>query len=195
MIRCHAHTILHMSRTARRTQLDLLGYEAHNMTSSVIFAHFSRFPLIYELYIEENRMFEISKLGRLVLTILLRQKLKALPEHSSLDTLCSSLSKYFTYKNARIRSNFVVKDNDYDFPEPPLSENTLQCFTPATTNEVFNIITKSPNKSCDLDPFPTLLLKKLYQSTHLSHYYYHKPFNAGWSCSTGFQTSSCKSSY
>ena len=91
--------------------------------------------------------------------ILHRQKLKALPEHSSLDTLCSSFSKYFTDKIARIRSNFVINNNDYDFPEPPLSEKTLQSFTPATTNEVLIIIKKYPNKSCDLDPFPTLLLK------------------------------------
>ena len=39
------------------------------------------------------------------------------------------------------------------------SENTLQCLTPATTNEVLIIIKTSPNKLCDLDPFPTLLLK------------------------------------
>ena len=31
-------------------------------------------------------------------TILHRQKLKALPEHSSLDILCSSFSKYYTDK-------------------------------------------------------------------------------------------------
>ena len=35
----------------------------------------------------------------------------------------------------------------------------MQCFTPAATNEVLIIIKKSPNKSYDLDPFPTLLLK------------------------------------
>ena len=90
-------------------------------------------------------------------TILHHQKLKALPEHSSLDTLCSSFSKYFTDKTACIRSNFFINDK-YDFPEPPLSENTLQCFTPATTSEDLIIIKKS-NKSCDLDSFPTLLLK------------------------------------
>ena len=39
--------------------------------------------------------------------------------------------------------------------ELPLSVNTLQRFTPATTNEVLIIIKKSRNKSCDLDPFPT----------------------------------------
>ena len=75
-------------------------------------------------------------------TILHRQKLKALPEHSSLDTLCSSFSKYFTDKIAHIRSNFVINDNDNDFPEPPLSEKTLQSFTLATTNEVLVIIKK-----------------------------------------------------
>ena len=73
-------------------------------------------------------------------------------------------------------------------------KKTLQSFTSATTNEVLIIIKKYPNKSCDLDPLPTLT-KKLYRSTHLSHYYYHKPFNAEWSCSTQFQISSCKSSY
>ena len=93
-------------------------------------------------------------------TILHRQKLKALPEHSPSDTLCSSFSIYFTDTIARIRSNFFINDNDYDFPVPPLSENTRQWFTPATTSEVLIIIKKkSPNKSCDLDPFPTLLLK------------------------------------
>ena len=53
----------------------------------------------------------------------------------------------------------MIYDNDYDFPEQQLSEKTLQCFTPATTNEVLIIIKKYPNKSCDLDPFPTILLK------------------------------------
>ena len=48
---------------------------------------------------------------------------------------------------------------DYDFPEPPCSKNTLQCFTPATTNEVLIIIKKSHNKSFDLDAFRTLLPK------------------------------------
>ena len=34
-----------------------------------------------------------------------------------------------------------------------------------------------------------LLIKFSSSLKHLSHYYYHKPFNAGQSCSTGFQTS------
>ena len=87
-----------------------------------------------------------------------RQKLKALPEHSSLDTSCSSFSKYFTDKTARIRSNFVIDDNDYVFPEPPPSENTLQSHLQLLMKFSL-LLKKSPNKSCDLDPFPSLLLK------------------------------------
>ena len=86
-------------------------------------------------------------------------EIKTLSEHSSLDTLCSSFSKYFTDKIARIRSNFVINDNDYNFPESQLSEKTLQSFTPATTNEVSLLLKNYHNKSCDLDPFSTLLLK------------------------------------
>ena len=33
-------------------------------------------------------------------------------------------------------------------------------FTPPTTSEVRTIILKCPNKSCNLEPFPTFLLKR-----------------------------------
>ena len=35
----------------------------------------------------------------------------------------------------------------------------LASFTPATVDEVRTVIMSSPNKSCDLDPLPTTLLK------------------------------------
>ena len=90
-------------------------------------------------------------------TVLHRQESKALPEYSLLSTLCTLLGtlctllgtlctsffKYFINKIAHIRLRFVINDNDYDFPERPTSENTLQCFTPAITSEVFIIIKKS----------------------------------------------------
>ena len=39
-------------------------------------------------------------------------------------------------------------------------ENTMDQFAPTTTSEVRTIILKSTNASCDLDPFPTRLLKQ-----------------------------------
>ena len=91
--------------------------------------------------------------------ILHREKSKPLPDYTSLDTLCSSFSKFFTDKITRIRSNFVKNDHGRDFPEPPHVENTMDQFTHTTTSEVRSIILKSTNASCDLDPFPTRLLK------------------------------------
>ena len=55
--------------------------------------------------------------------ILHREKSKPLPEHTSLDTLCSSFSKFFTDKITLIRSNFVTNDHSHNFPEPPHVEN------------------------------------------------------------------------
>ena len=88
-----------------------------------------------------------------------REKSKALPDHTSLDTLCSSFSKFFTDKITLIRSNFVTNDHSHDLPEPPHVENTMDQFTPTTTSEVWSIILKFTNASCDLDQIPTRLLK------------------------------------
>ena len=91
--------------------------------------------------------------------ILHREKSKPLPEHTSLDTLCSSFSKFFTDKITLIRSNFVTNDHSHNFPKTPHVENVMNQSTPTTTSEVRSIIIKSTNASCDLDPFPTRLLK------------------------------------
>ena len=43
--------------------------------------------------------------------------------------------------------------------DSPQVNSLLASFTPATVDEVRKIIMSSPNKSCDLDPLPTTLLK------------------------------------
>ena len=91
--------------------------------------------------------------------ILYREKSKPLPDYISPDTLCSSFSKFFTYKITLIHSNFVKNDCSRDFPEPLHLENATDQFTHTTTSEVRSIILKSTNASFDLDLFPTRLLK------------------------------------
>ena len=106
-------------------------------------------------------------------TIPHREKSKPLPYYTSLDTLGSSFSsKFFTDKITRIRSNFVKNDHSRDFPEPPHVENTMDQFTHTTTSEVRSIILKSTNASCDLDPFPTRLLKHYWWSDCTYHSYH-----------------------
>ena len=48
--------------------------------------------------------------------------------------------------------------NKVEVQPPPIS-SLLSSFTPATAEEVRQIIMSSPNKFCDLDPMPTVLLK------------------------------------
>ena len=91
--------------------------------------------------------------------ILDREISKPLPDHTSLDTLCSSFSMFFTDKITLIRSNFVTNYHSHNFPEPPHVENIMNKFTPTTNREVRSIILKSTNASCGLDSFPTRLLK------------------------------------
>ena len=140
----------------------------------------SRFPLDRSRYTKQlhlcNRMMSKSKsdyytsllsnnsanprqMWNSVNKILHREKSKPLPDHTSLDTLGSFFSKFFTDKITHIRSNFVTNDHSHNFPEPPHVENIISEFTPTTTREVRSIILKSTNASCDLDPFPTRLLK------------------------------------
>ena len=94
-----------------------------------------------------------------VTKMLHREKSKPLPDHTFLYAPCSSFSKFFTDNITLIRSNFVTNGHSHDFPEPPHVEYTMDQFTPTTTSEVRSIILKSTNASCDLDPFPTRLLK------------------------------------
>ena len=61
-----------------------------------------------------------------------REKSKPLPDYTSLDTLCSSFSKFFTNKITLIRSNFFKNDQSRDIPEPPHVENTMDQFTHTT---------------------------------------------------------------
>ena len=68
--------------------------------------------------------------------ILHREKSKPLPDYTSLDTLCSSFSKFFNDKIILIRSNFVENDHSRDFPEPRHVENNMDQFTHTTTSEV-----------------------------------------------------------
>ena len=91
--------------------------------------------------------------------ILHRRAAPSLPKHNSLCSLCDLFSGYFKDKITRIQSSFPVHMlNKVEVQPPPIS-SLLSSFTPATAEEVRQIIMSSPNKFCDLDPMPTVLLK------------------------------------
>ena len=88
-----------------------------------------------------------------------------LPTHESAEELATIFGDFYTDKVATIRRNINI-GNPSDIYETALYNDVmfdgipLQRFLPATHDEVKRIITNSPNKSCDLDPIPTRLLRQ-----------------------------------
>ena len=63
----------------------------------------------------------------------------------------------------RIKISSAMPSNqipDPHTPEPPSTPSSLFQFQPVTPDEITKIILLSPDKSCDLDPIPTSLLKQ-----------------------------------
>ena len=84
-----------------------------------------------------------------------------LPSHSSSNELAQDFSEFFVNKIEGIRSNISsqTKSNSDTLVMENSKERFLE-FTPASEKEVAEIISKSANKSCELDPIPTWLLKE-----------------------------------
>ena len=82
------------------------------------------------------------------------------PHHTDSATLSNRFSAFFHNKIQSIKANIMI-----DTSIPPLTElrytgPRLAVFQPVITIEVHKLILSTPNKSCDLDPIPTTLLKQ-----------------------------------
>ena len=88
-----------------------------------------------------------------------------LPTHESAEQFANIFGDFYIDKIAAIRRNINI-GNPCDIYETALDDDVmfdgipLQRFLPATHDEVKRIITNSPNKTCDLDPIPTRLLRQ-----------------------------------
>jgi len=82
----------------------------------------------------------------------------SLPAHDSTNSLYNSFYKHFNDKITQIHASFPVSASscNIDFP---VVHHPCSVFTPALLTEVPKLIWSSPNKSCELDPIPTFLLK------------------------------------
>jgi hypothetical protein len=85
-----------------------------------------------------------------------------LPSYSSPKQLANQFSDFFIGKIETIRNNIssqIQTDSDLDSIETDYIGVNFVEFTQTCEDEVKSIIKKSANKSCDLDPIPTWLLK------------------------------------
>ena len=99
-----------------------------------------------------------KKLWKTINNILHRTPTPSMPAAIDIKSLSESFSNFFIDKITKIRMNFRdVKS----LPkiESPKIVSPLTGFEAATTDEIKKLITKSPSKTCDLDPIPPDLLK------------------------------------
>ncbi len=87
---------------------------------------------------------------------------RPMPSSSSGLELANSFVTFFHDKVEKIRValDAAIVDTEEDPVDCPPTQHVLELFPPLTVQEVRNLITKSPTKSCMLDPIPTWLLKE-----------------------------------
>lgn len=84
-----------------------------------------------------------------------------LPETTSDTELAETFSTFFTEKIVRIRESLGECNNcSAATTDTPEHDILLTSFGSVSIEEVKKLIMKSPDKSCDLDPVPTWLLKQ-----------------------------------
>ena len=83
---------------------------------------------------------------------------KVLPSHTSHIGLANRFATFFSDKISKIRDSFTNTDS-FTLPAPS-DVPKFDLFKSVSEDEVQKVITKSPTKSCMLDPWPTFLLKE-----------------------------------
>ena len=91
--------------------------------------------------------------------IIQRRPVPSLPNHVSIKSLCDSFSIHFKDKISLIHSAFPDHTLSTVNVASPRVNSLPVSFQPATAEEMKKIIKSSPNKSCELDPRRTVLLK------------------------------------
>jgi hypothetical protein len=102
---------------------------------------------------------DTKKLFTVVNRLLGKDSVTPLPAGKSISDISEMFSEYFVQKIAKIR-NSITCDSSMPVIQPPFVSSSLTTFEPVTSDEVTKLITSSPNKSCDLDPIPTSLVKQ-----------------------------------
>ena len=83
----------------------------------------------------------------------------ALPEFTSVKSLCDHFSRYFVDKIETIRSKFPDKVQTIPQVRKPEIRSKMNVFERASEDEIKKLFLSSSSKSCDLDPIPTSVLK------------------------------------
>jgi len=98
--------------------------------------------------------------------LLLRSSLPTLPSYDSISLLCQSFANFFSDKIHKLHTCLLINriSTSPHFP-PPFTPPNFSSFTCVSTDEVYQLLSQSPDTNCDLDPIPASLLKQ-YPTSH-----------------------------
>ena len=114
--------------------------------------------IYYRKLISDNSH-ELKKLWRELHKVLQRSLSTTLPTYESSKSLGDRFATFFSNKIMKIRERFSSSES-CNTVHPPFDPPKLTVFTQVTQDEIAKIISKSPTKSCLLDPLPTFLIKE-----------------------------------
>lgn len=103
-----------------------------------------------------------KSLFKAVNSIMNRTKPNPLPEHTCAEDLATQFCDFFQRKVQTIRSGFSQDTSEDTFAHDGLTviASPFTCFKEVTEEDITHIIRKAPDKTCELDPMPTSLVKK-----------------------------------
>ena len=110
--------------------------------------------------IAKNRT-DSKALFRSMNTVMHRTKANPLPENRSSKDLADQFCSFFKTKIDRIRDDFAEDTaGAFDFDKKATLATPLCAFDLVSDTDIHQILTKSADKSCNLDPIPTSILKQ-----------------------------------
>ena len=107
-----------------------------------------------------NNVSNPKRLFKILSGLLNKKPVTRLPPHDSAKALADHFAEFFDDKIAAIRINLQSDRADLvSTPEVPMFTSTMDGFQEVIIGKIRAMLKRVPNKSCELDPIPTWLLK------------------------------------
>jgi len=116
----------------------------------------------YQAQLINDNKLHPRNLWQTINRLLHRKSPPALPSTISTPALPDAFSSFFTSKITKLHTALSSQTNSISSPhtDPPCAPTAFDSFRPVTSDEILKLIHQAPDKQCDLDPIPTLLLKR-----------------------------------
>ena len=147
-----------MNGSGGKTSLHKIGLDSVNKLLGAIIVIITMDKTNYFRNLISDNAHDSKKLWQILRSVLHSVPEKVLPSHASQICLANRFVTFFSDKIRKIRDSFTNTDS-FTLPAPS-DVPKFDLFKAVSEDEVRKVTTKSPTKSCLLDPWPTFLVKE-----------------------------------